>query len=289
MVAVEVAWRWGFWAATAALGLGTLLLWLDSIPISSTDLRNLRAGPPWLVAVTMVRVLSNAYAHLKVALLLCLLGSLLIWWMIGSVVRARCAVSFSGHLTRNIRRMNPRDFGVMLAYHASWFLVTGSCLLIADSILERAFFRSGAGPVLSQAAFLSGAVGIAALLLFWQLFSWLLCLGCSYAVAQQTDFLAGFGLSLAHLGESMLEFLAFATTFFLFRCATFVAGLLSIVLLVILLDLDRKTALLWALPLGAVFVSIPCRFLATARSAGYLALTGLGSASATAAPEELPS
>jgi hypothetical protein len=60
IVAVEIAWRWGFWAAVSVLALATLALWLDSVPLSSADIRNLRAGPPWLVAATLLSILSTA-------------------------------------------------------------------------------------------------------------------------------------------------------------------------------------------------------------------------------------
>ena len=289
IVAVEIAWRWGFWAAVSVLALATLALWLDSVPLSSADIRNLRAGPPWLVAATLVSILSTAAAHAKTALALSLLGSFLMWWIVGSAVRARIGTWLVGYLASTARRSTAGDFGVMLAYHAAWFLVTGLCLFIADSILGRAVFRPGSHRFFSQASFLSGSVGIAAILLFWQFFSWLLSLGRSYAICEQTDLLAGLGLSLSHLGESLVAFLAFATTFFLLRCATFLLGSLLVVLLSFLPDWDRGRAVLMALPLAALFISIPCRFLATAQSAGYLALTRQEPAPAGAAPGELPS
>ncbi len=289
VVALEIAWRWGFWAAVGALGLATLALWLDSVPLSSADIRNLRSGPPWLVGVTLVGILSTAADHARIAFVVSLLGAFLMWWFVGSAVRARIGAWLLGDLAKATRRATPRDFGAMLAYHAAWFLVTGLCLLIANSILARVVFRPGSRLFLSQASFLSGAVGIAAILLFWQFLSWLLCLGCSYAICEETDLLAGLGLSVSHLGESLVDFLAFSTTFFLLRCAAFLIGWLLVVLLSFLPDWDRGTAVLVALPLAALFVSIPCRFLATAQSAGYLALTRKGAAPAWAAPGELPS
>lgn len=288
-VALEIAWRWSFWAAVSVLAVATFALWLDSIPLNPAELRNLRAGPPWLVGVTLAHILSTAAANAKTAVALSAMGCFLIWWMVGSAFRARIATWILGDLARTARPMKAGDFGVMLGFHSAWFLVTGLCLVIAGSILGRVAFPPGSHLLAEQFSFVSGAVGIAAILLFWQMVSWVLSLGRSYALCEQTDLLAGLGLGISRFGESLVDFLAFTTTFFLLRCAAFLIGTLVVLLLSFLPDWDRGTSLLVALPLAAVFLSVPCRFLATAQSAGYLALAKEEPAPAVAAPGELPS
>lgn len=286
-VALEIVWRWGFWLLAGALVVGTMALWLDSIPLRPADLRNLRAGPPWLVGLTLVHILSTASVNAKAALFFCMMGTFLLWWIFGSAFRARIATWILGYMAKAGRELKPADFGVMLTYHAAWFLVSGLCLLIAARILGRVGFPPRSALLTDKLSFVSGVVGIAAILLFWQIFSWILSLGRSYALCEQTDLLAGLGLSTSRLGESLVDFLAFTTTFFLLRSATFLIGTLVVLLMSFLPDWDRGTSVVVALPLAAVFVSLPCRFLATAQSAGFLALTREELALARATPGEL--
>ncbi|MBV9086227.1 MAG: hypothetical protein JOY79_01970, partial [Acidobacteriaceae bacterium] len=74
VVLAEVAWRWAFGAAAIALSGAALLVYLNSLTVSSAELWGLRSRTPWLVVDAVVRILRGSGPRFLLTALLVTFG-----------------------------------------------------------------------------------------------------------------------------------------------------------------------------------------------------------------------
>jgi hypothetical protein len=102
----EIAWRWGFGAATAALLAFTFLEYLDTLPVTAADLFLLRTRQPFLISQAIGHILrGSASRAVHAVVLLAILLSLawIVVAMLGRAVTTRAVVNyFEGDDSRRV-------------------------------------------------------------------------------------------------------------------------------------------------------------------------------------------
>ncbi|MBV9609562.1 MAG: hypothetical protein JO187_08390 [Acidobacteria bacterium] len=88
VVLAEVAWRWAFGAAAIALSGAALLVYLNSLTVSSAELWGLRSRTPWLVVDAVVRILRGSGPRFLLTALLVTFGLSVTWIVVASLGRA---------------------------------------------------------------------------------------------------------------------------------------------------------------------------------------------------------
>jgi len=76
----EIAWRWSFGVAALALVAASVLLYLDTIPVSEVELLALRSRSPWLVADALAHIFRGSGVKL-VKMFLVLAPALAVLWI----------------------------------------------------------------------------------------------------------------------------------------------------------------------------------------------------------------
>jgi len=79
IVLAEIAWRWSFGLAALALAAGTLFAYLDTIPVSKTELLALRSGVPWLMIDAIAHILRGSGSRLVRAVTMVFPAMAILW------------------------------------------------------------------------------------------------------------------------------------------------------------------------------------------------------------------
>jgi len=80
IVLAEIAWRWTFGLAAASLVTASVLLYLDTTPVSDVELLALRSRTPWLVADALGHIFRGSGVKL-VRMFLILAPALVVLWI----------------------------------------------------------------------------------------------------------------------------------------------------------------------------------------------------------------
>ena len=100
IVLAEIAWRWSFGLAASALVAGTLFAYLDTIPISKTELLALRSGAPWLMIDAIAHILSGSFPRLVRAVAMVLPAMVILWIAVATLGRAATLKALLGREDR---------------------------------------------------------------------------------------------------------------------------------------------------------------------------------------------
>ena len=100
IVLAEIAWRWSFGLATLALAAGIFLAYLDTIPITKTELLVLRSGVPWLMIDAITHILSGSGPRLARCVAMMLPAMAILWIAAASLGRAATLKALLGHEER---------------------------------------------------------------------------------------------------------------------------------------------------------------------------------------------
>jgi len=99
----EVAWRWSFGAAAFVLiGLG-ILEYLDSLPVSPTDMLMLRTGHPVLVSSALSHIARGSGFRLVLAFVFLFSTLAILWIVLASIGRAATLDALIGYIRKQAR------------------------------------------------------------------------------------------------------------------------------------------------------------------------------------------
>jgi hypothetical protein len=99
----EVAWRWSFGAAAFVLiGLG-FLEYLDTLPVSPTDMLMLRTGHPMLVSNALSHIARGSGFRLVLAFVFLFSTLAILWILLASIGRAATLDALIGYIRKQAR------------------------------------------------------------------------------------------------------------------------------------------------------------------------------------------
>lgn len=81
----EITWRWSFGASAGSLIVLTLMEYLDTLPVSASDLFFLRSKQPFLITRAMNHILAGSTQRLAAATLI-LVPALMVFWIAAAAV-----------------------------------------------------------------------------------------------------------------------------------------------------------------------------------------------------------
>lgn len=278
LVAVEILWKWAWAASVLAIFVGSTLLFLNSVTLSSTALRGLRSGQPWLIAVVLRRLWSQHAPEFVRAMILAIFASAVLWWIAASIFRSGIAGSLVEEPVAGGSAFAPFGPAVrqsLAAYLGShlWSLgVAVVTLWLAAQVLWRLTTHRRYDDPERMPAFLGAVVVVAGLLFFWQFVAWMLGLGRAVASRHGWGFVRSLGFALHLFGARLVDVLFATTTMFLFRVmAVGLAAAAGLVILYVGVLLDRRLAAAGFVT-ALMLISVPARWLFVVQQAAYLEL-----------------
>ncbi len=276
----EIAWRWSFAAAAGLLLTFSMLEYLDTLPVTSTDLLLLRTRQPVLIARALDHIFRASALRVVLATIVLAVALALIWLAIASLGRAvtlRALLEYfrEDDAYREMRRGNdsrPRALiGLNLFRVATTMAATlgfFGAILIARSATADGHNASGDAVLIVFA--ITTMVGLA-----WLILNWVLSLAAVFAVEDGQDTLAAITCAV-ELCRTRLGPVVAASTWF---------GLAHLVVLFIAASaVAFPLGFAGLLPLGAVLGGVllvmflyfaAVDFLYVGRLAAYVAVINL--------------
>jgi len=203
----EVAWRWSFGAAAFVLvGLG-LLEYLDTLPVSPTDLLMLRTGHPVLVSNALSHIARGSGFRLVLSFVFLFSTLAIMWILVASIGRAATLDALIDYIRKQARTALQQAPGATIDTTPSegveapsgWrlrslaalhflraALALAACAGCLGALILAGFASSKTNPQLGLAFFLA----LTLLLLVWMAWSsvsWLLSLASIFVVGQGQD------------------------------------------------------------------------------------------------------
>ncbi len=193
----EVAWRWSFGAAAFVLiGLG-VLEYLDSLPVSPTDMLMLRTGHPMLVSNALSHIARGSGFRLVLAFVFLFSTLAILWILLASIGRAATLDALIGYIRKQARTALQQVPGIAIGTPPTSEIVDASSGWRLRSLAGLHFLRA--------------ALALAA------------CAGCLGALI-----LAGFVSSKNHPQPSLVFFLALTLMLLVWMAWSSVSWLLSL-------------------------------------------------------------
>ena len=288
----EVVWRWSFGAAASILlGLG-FIEYLDTLPVSNTDLLLLRTRQPWLISQAFSHILHGSGFRFVLAGVLLFSTLAALWILIASIGRAATLDALLKHIRARAQASQGSTRTIADAIKdgeanegpAPWRLRSLAGLHFLRAALALAACAGGMGGII-LAGFVSsnthphpGIVFLLALTivllvwLAWSSVSWLLSLASIFVVGQNKDTFAAIASAVALCRDRLGTLIAVGSWFGVAHLVLFIAAT-SVVMF--------PLSLVKVLPAG--FVLIVVLFLTLAyfavvdtlyigRLAGYVAI-----------------
>jgi len=103
----EISWRWSFGFAAAALAALSILAYLDTLPVTPTELFLLRTRQPALVSHAVTQILRGSGLRAMAGFIVLALGLALIWIVIASLGRAATLVALREYFQARIANGSP--------------------------------------------------------------------------------------------------------------------------------------------------------------------------------------
>src|SRR5882762_6725794 len=290
----EVAWRWSFGAAAwVLLGLG-VLEYLDTLPVSSTDLLMLRTGHPLLVSNALSHIVRGTGFRLVLASVFLFSALAILWILLASIGRAATLDALIGDIrkrarvsldeTRDIASDVPSMAGEAEDAPPPWRLRSLAGLHFFRAALALAACAGGLGAVI-LAGFASsktdphpGIVFFLALTLLllvwmaWSWVSWLLSLASIFVVRQGQDTFGALSSSVGLCRDRMGAVTAVGAWFGLAHLVLFVVATSVVTFPMAFAQVLPGTYLLTAVVLLTLAYFAIVDTLYIGRAAGYVAI-----------------
>jgi len=244
----EIVWRWSFGAAVVVLCTLSLFAYLDTLPVSGTDLWLLRTSHPALVGHALSHILRGSAARFVVACALLSAALAVLWILLASLGRVTILESLVAYVRGRARQAEPADgqsdidlIEKPLRIHslmglnflrAALFLTALTSLF--GALLVSSTVSSKSVPGLAFLVFLPWAV---LTVFFWWSLNWFLSIAAVFVVREGQDTFAALWLAVELCRERRGPVVAVGTWFglahvILFVVATAAVGLpLSLVTL----------------------------------------------------------
>jgi hypothetical protein len=278
----EVAWRFSFGAATAAvLALG-LIEYLESLPVKSSDLILLETNRPALISRAVLDILHGSGPRLAECAVL-LAGSLTIGWIVlaslGQTVTTRALLA---HFCESLPWQTSQPgcattAGAVPSLMGLNFLrATVTAAAIVASLVPWFFARIASGPGDDSLAGASLALVLVNMLIWscWYVLNWVLSLAALFVTAENRNTFDAIGAAVEFSSAHVASLLAVNAWFGLAHTASLLLAVLAIMFPLSLLSvLPPGYAGLGALLVLLVYFVI-VDFLRIGTLAAYLAILG---------------
>src|SRR5215472_3418513 len=261
----EITWRWSFGAAACVLvGLG-FLEYLDTLPVSRTDLLLMRTRQPWLIFQAFEHILRGSGLRLLVAGFVLFSGLALLWIFFASIGRAATLDTLLGYIRKRAsafaeavgvdikpaEAMSQAQFPWRFRSLAGLHVLRAALALAACASCLGAFILAG---LASSSA--SPHPGIMLLLVFamlvliglvWSSISWFLSLASIFVIRQSKDVFSALSTAVALCRDRIGPVAAVGTWF----------GLAHLVLFMVATSVVTfPLAFVRVLPIGFVLFSV---------------------------------
>jgi len=274
----EIAWRWSFGFAAAAVLVFSLAQYLDSLTVTNRDLWLLRTRHPLLVSHALARIVQGSGPRLVMAALILFPALALAWVLLGSLGRAAILKSLMSYF-RAQPDSPPRQAERPLRSLAGLgFLRVSVTFAALAGCLGAIFLAASSSPKSDPspgAAFLIYLMVLMLVWLAWSTLNWFLSLSSVFVVTGGQDTFGALA-SAVHLCRTRSGSVAAAGTWFgLAHLAAFFIAASA---------LGFPLALLPLLPTGIVFGAVivvallyfaATDFLYVGRMAAYVAIVEL--------------
>ena len=285
IVLAEIAWRWSFGVATLALGIGSLWIYLDTLPVSNSAFQALGRHPRWLVASALAHVLHDGAHLLRFAAIM--LPAIFVLW-IAAVTLGRAAT---------LTELLGREAGVRLRPQLGLSFLRASVALASFAGCLGALIL--AGQAAADTRLSSGvALAIFALLtltieVLRSRLNWFLSLAAIPAARNGCDTLAAISTAVALFRRQSRKFAGAGTVFGAIHGVIFAFATVVSLLVLALADKVPPAATLFFLTAITLAYCAAVDFLHIARLAAYVAIDEIDRtppppATVAVAPESLP-
>lgn len=197
-----IAWRWSFGAAAGLLLVLTFFEYLDTLPVSKSDLLLLRTGQPALISRAVVHIFRGSGFRVVEAAAILVLTLGIAWVVVASLARAATIKALLAYFREAESSTRPEDgknwrLRSLAALNLFRFVVT----LAAVGGLSTAVVLGGAvsrpdDPALGSALLIMLTV-VMLVWFAWSALNWFLSLATMFVVAQGED---AFGAIAAAVG-----------------------------------------------------------------------------------------
>jgi len=284
----EIAWRWSFGVAAAAMLVFSLAQYLDSLTVTNRDLLLLRTRHPLLVLQALAGIVQGSGPRLVLAALILFPALAVAWILLGSLGRAAILKSLVSYF-RAQPDSSPRRAGRPLRSLAGLgFLRVSVTFAALAGCLGAVFLAASSSPKSDPspgAAFLIFLTVVMLVWSAWSTLSWFLSLASLFVVAGGQDTFGALA-SAVHLCRTRTGAVAAAGTWFgLAHLAAFFIAASALGLPLALVPLLPPGMVLGGVILVALLYFAVRDFLHVGRMAAYVAILELP---APAAPALVP-
>jgi hypothetical protein len=287
----EVAWRWSFGAATAALLAFGFVEYLESLPVSPGDLVLLQSNRRALISRAVSDILHGSGPRLAASVILSICLLAIAWIVLASAGRAVTTRAFLTRFNRAIA-----DHTVQSAYRSAFrfrsllginlLRVIVTIAALVSSIVPWFFARITSS---SESGSIGGAVlaflfVITLVWLVWYVLNWILSLAALFAVAENRDTFAAIRAAVDFSCTRLASVLAVSTWFGIAQLVTLLFALSAVMVpLGVLSVLPPGYGLIGVL-LVLLGYFLVADFLHVGRLAAYLAILKNPGSSVTVEP-----
>jgi len=287
----EIAWRWSFGVAAAAMLVFSLAQYLDSLTVTNRDLLLLRTRHPLLVLRALARIVQGSGPRLVLAALILFPALALAWILLGSLGRAAILKTLVSYF-RSQPDSPPRQAGHPLRSLAGLgFLRVSLTFAALAGCLGAVFLAASSSPRSDPspgAAFLIFLTVVMLVWLAWSTLNWFLSLASVFVVTGGQDTFGALACAV-HLCRRRTGSVAAAGTWFgLAHLVAFFIAASALGFPLALLPLLPPGIVLGAVIVVALLYFATTDFLYVGRVAAYVAIVELPAPPAGLVPPPSP-
>jgi hypothetical protein len=241
----EVSWRWSFGAAACVLFSLSVIAYLDTLPVTRTDMLLLRTRHPVLIARAFSHILHGSALRVALASIVLFAALALLWILLASLGRGATLLPLLDHIRQrashfanaagaaatpstseavSVETADTWRFRSLVGLNflrAALTLAAGAAVIGAAIIAGFVSTKSNPRPGL---AFFLAAIAIVILWLIWSSISWFLSIASIFVVRQGKDTLAALSTAVDLCRERLGPVVAVGTWFGLAHLVLFVVA-----------------------------------------------------------------
>jgi hypothetical protein len=241
----EVSWRWSFGAAACVLFSLSFIAYLDTLPVTGTDMLLLRTRHPVLIARAFSHILHGSALRVTLASIVLFSALAIFWILLASLGRGATLLPLLDHIRQRASHFanaagaaaTPRTSeAVSMEAAANWrfrslaglnflraalTLASGAAVIGAAIIAGLVSTKSNPHPGL---AFLVAAIATVLLWLIWSSISWFLSIASIFVVRQGKDTFAALSTAVDLCRERLGPVVAVGTWFGLAHLVLFLVA-----------------------------------------------------------------
>jgi hypothetical protein len=193
----EIAWRWSFGAAVAALLGFSFFEYLDTLPVSNRDLFLLRTRQPGLISRALAHILTGSGARFMAASMVLALALAFAWVIIASFGRAATLKGLLNYFWKNEagRKFPFRMSGLVGLNFLRVGAVLAALVGFAGAMVLGGMVSSEKNPSPGAAVLVFMAV-VVLVWIAWAVMNWVLSLASVFVVAGDEDTFGAIGAAV---------------------------------------------------------------------------------------------